>query len=263
MSHPHKIWVFGMYLQQRKGVGREMNTIEQAVEEIQTNVIEDLNDIEPEETAFIESEETEALPVIKLEQWEKEIEAEENLELIHFVANRFRNTRVPYDELFAVCTMGYTKALNAFDKNRGVKLSTFAVNCMQNEVKFYLRKDKKHRQNTVSTGTILSRDKNGNDFQLEDILSEQESENVMSVEDTYELSEDKGIIREAIESLTEQEQYIMNSRYGLNGFEEKTQKLIAEEIDMSQANVSKIQKNCIDKIKRFVLTQYDDERIEY
>lgn len=199
----------------------------------------------------------------KLEQWEKEICAEENMDLIHYVANRFRNTRLPYDDLYSVCMMGYTKALNAFDKDRGVKLSTFAVNCMQNEVKFYLRKEKKHTTNTVSMGTILSRDKNGNDFQLEDILSEKGNEKVLSIEATYELTEDKSIIDEAILSLTEQEQYIMNSRYGLQGYQPKTQKLIAEEIDMSQANVSKIQKNCIDKIKRYVESQYNDDRIAY
>lgn len=216
-----------------------------------------------EDVEMLDLEEVEAKPILKLEQWEKEICAEENMDLIHFVANKFRNTRLPYDDLYSVCMMGYTKALNAFDKNRGVKLSTFAVNCMQNEVKFYLRKEKKHTTNTISSGTVLSRDKNGNDFQLEDILSEQENENVLSIEDTYELSEDKGIILEAIDSLTDQEQYIMNSRYGLNGFQVKTQKLIAEEIDMSQANVSKIQKNCIDKIKRFVESQYEDERIAF
>ncbi|WP_442637636.1 sigma-70 family RNA polymerase sigma factor [Rossellomorea marisflavi] len=214
------------------------------------------------EVSTDEKEEEKKEP-LKLEQWEKEIEAEENMDLIHFVANKFRNTRLPYDDLYSVCMMGYTKALNAFDKNRGVKLSTFAVNCMQNEVKFYLRKEKKHTTNTVSMGTILSRDKNGNDFQLEDILSETANEKVLSIEDTYEKTEDKNIVEEAIESLTEQEQYIMRSRYGLRGHKPKTQKLIAEEIDMSQANVSKIQKNCIDKIKRYVESQYNDERIAF
>lgn len=215
------------------------------------------------ESVSADEEEKEVKEPLKLEQWEKEIEAEENMDLIHFVANKFRNTRLPYDDLYSVCMMGYTKALNAFDKNRGVKLSTFAVNCMQNEVKFYLRKEKKHTTNTVSMGTILSRDKNGNDFQLEDILSETENEKVLSIEATYEQTEDKNIIDEAIQSLTEQEQYIMRSRYGLRGHKPKTQKLIAEEIDMSQANVSKIQKNCIDKIKRYVESQYNDERITF
>lgn len=226
---------------------------------------EDFLELDTQEEEFDESEEevVEVRKPEKLEQWEKEICAEENMDLIHYVANKFRNTRLPYDDLYSVCMMGYTKALNAFDKNRGVKLSTFAVNCMQNEVRFYLRKEKKHTTNTVSMGTILSRDKNGNDFQLEDILSEKENEKVLSIEDTYELTEDKGIIDEAIQSLTDQEQYIMNSRYGLKGFQPKTQKLIAEEIDMSQANVSKIQKNCIDKIKRYVESQYNDDRIAY
>lgn len=238
----------------------ERETVKDAVQEFQVNESE--IDLETETVDLVPTEGEEvALPPVKLEQWEKELYAEENGDLIHFVANKFRNTRLPYDDLHSVCMMGFTKALNAFDKNRQVKLSTFAVNCMQNEVKFYLRKEKKHSTNTISSSTILSRDKNGNDFQLEDILSEHENEDVLSVEETYELDEDKSIILEAIESLTPQEQYIMNSRHGLNGFEEKTQKLIAEEIQMSQANVSKIQKNCTEKIRQYVIARYGDEMV--
>ncbi|WP_251030836.1 MULTISPECIES: sigma-70 family RNA polymerase sigma factor [unclassified Exiguobacterium] len=198
-----------------------------------------------------------------LVQEEKDRYAVENVKLIHHVANKFRNTKLPYDELFSVCTLGFTKALNAFDKGHGTKFSTFAVNCMQNEVKFFLRKEKKFRENTVSMGMVLSQDKNGNDFQLEDILSEAANSKleVLSIEDKYEVTEDKLAILEAIDQLTLQEQYIMNSRYGLNGFRVKTQKTIAEEIEMSQANVSKIQKNCIDKIKRYVESTYQDERV--
>ena len=244
-----------------KTFGENVEKIEIEIE-LEIDVDEDEDEFEPTMGESESESEVEVKEVIKLEQWEKEIYAEDNMDLIHFVANKFRNTRLPYDDLYSVCMMGYTKALNAYDKNRGVKLSTFAVNCMQNEVKFYLRKEKKHSANTVSSGTILSRDKNGNDFQLEDILSEQEKEGILSIEDTYELSEDKGIILEAIDSLTNQEQYIMNSRYGLNGFKVKTQKLIAEEINMNQANTSKIQKNCIDNIKRYVESHYDDERIK-
>lgn len=234
---------------------------------VSLNLLEEVEDVDleelEEETLIFEDavEEGEVYVPEKLEQWEKEMYAEENQKLIHHVANKFRNTRIAYDELFSVCMMGFTKALNAYDKKRGVKLSTFAVNCMQNEVKFYLRKDKRHRENTVSMGMVLSQDKNGNDFQLEDILSEHANETILSIEDTYEIAEEKSSILEAIDSLTPQEQYIMNSRYGLNGLEVKTQKAIAEEIDMSQANVSKIQKNCIDKIKRYIEIAYPDEQL--
>lgn len=230
------------------------------LKELADMLLED-GDITENILIFIDEEPKEDYIPEKLEQWEKEIYAVENEKLIHHVANKFRNTRLPYDELFSVCMMGFTKALNAYDKKRGVKLSTFAVNCMQNEVKFFLRKEKKHRDNTVSMGMVLSQDKNGNNFELEDILSEHANEEVLSIEDKYEIAEDKDIIMEAIEQLTEQEQYIMNSRYGLNGLQVKTQKTIAEEIDMSQANVSKIQKNCIDKIKKYVEATYSDERI--
>ena len=195
----------------------------------------------------------------KISQEEKDRLAEENMDLIHYVANSFRNTKLPYDDLYSVCMLGYTKALNAYDKGRGVKLSTFAVNCMQNEVKFFLRKEKKHLKNTLSMGMVLSKDKNGNDFELEDIISDKNMEDTETVEEILEKMEDKNIILAAIETLPHQEQYIMNARYGLAGYKVKTQKEIAEEINMSQANVSKIQKNCIDRIKHYIKMHYAKE----
>ena len=69
----------------------------------------------------------------KLTEEEKNQLAEENMRLVHYVANKFRNTKLMYDDLYGAALLGFTKALNAYDSERGAKFSTFAVNCMKNE----------------------------------------------------------------------------------------------------------------------------------
>lgn len=195
----------------------------------------------------------------KLTNEEKEIIAEENIKLIHYVANSFRNTKIFYDDLYGAAQLGFTKALNSYDSERGAKFSTFAVSCMRNEIRFFLRKERKQSDNTVSYNFVLTTDKNGNEFELFDTLSEKD-EGLPELDELMVQKESRGAILEAVDQLTEMEQFIMNHRYELNGFPFKTQKAISEEIGMSQANVSKMQKNCIDKIKAFLAEDYESYR---
>lgn len=191
---------------------------------------------------------------------EKNRIAEENMQLIHYVANMFRNTRIDYDELYGAAMFGFTKALNSFDTEKGAKFSTYAVNCMKNEIRFFLRKERRQSENSVSYNLVLSTDKNGNDFELYDILVN-ESLDATEVSELIIQKENRVAVRRAIERLTPIEQYIIRHRYGLDGAEIKTQKQIASEINMSQANVSKIQKNCLKKIEEYLVEEYDDDEL--
>ena len=61
--------------------------------------------------------------------------------------------------------------------------------------------------------------------------------------------------------MPENEQYIILNRFELNGQPRKTQKTISEEINMSQANVSKLQKNAIRKIKFYLQLRLEDKEL--
>lgn len=186
---------------------------------------------------------------------EKDQIAAENFTLVYYVANNFRNTRIDLTELVSIGVVGYAKALNAYDTERSVKFSTFAINCIQNEILFFLRKEKKHMQNNISMNLILSTDKNGNSLNMEDIVSEESGE-TRSLEEGAELSSDIDMMRMAIKDLSPKEQYIVTYRYGLDRGIIKTQSEIAKTIDMSQANVSKIEKNILEKMKTLLKNKY-------
>lgn len=188
--------------------------------------------------------------LLLLTQEEKERIAEENYSLVFYVVKMFQNSGVSYDELVSIAMVGYAKALNAFDKDRNVKFSTYAINCIRNEILFFLRKEKSHMRNNVSMGTILSMDKNGNNLYLEEVISSDEKEN--KLEENIILNEDISLLREAIGHLTPKEAYIITYRYGLDRGIIKTQKEIASTIGMSQANVSKLEKSILEKIKHML-----------
>ena len=65
--------------------------------------------------------------------------AEENLGLVHLCANRFRGRGIEYDDLYSAGCIGLLKAVKAFDSERGVKFSTYAVPVILGEIKRLFR----------------------------------------------------------------------------------------------------------------------------
>lgn len=64
---------------------------------------------------------------------------EENLGLVHLCANRFRGRGIEYDDLYGAGCVGLVKAASAFDEDRGVKFSTYAVPVILGEIKRLFR----------------------------------------------------------------------------------------------------------------------------
>lgn len=174
--------------------------------------------------------------------------AEKNFNLIHYVANSFDNTHLSHDELVSIGSVGYTKALNTYRKDKETKFSTYAIYCIKNEILHFLRKEKKHKNNLLS-GNVLSEDKEGNILSLEDIFSNDMNDEAF-VDDLVLLKEDIKILTEAIKKLSERDQYIIKNRYGLDGRKIMTQYDIATELGMSQANVSKLEQGILKKLFR-------------
>ncbi len=64
---------------------------------------------------------------------------EQNLGLVHSCANRFRGKGIEYDDLYSAGCMGLVKAFDAFDDQRGVRFSTYAVPVILGEIRRLFR----------------------------------------------------------------------------------------------------------------------------
>lgn len=180
---------------------------------------------------------------------EKEELAEKDEKLVQYMAKRFVNTGIDEDELIGIAYEGYVKALNMYRKNKKTKFSTYACKCMGNEILCFLRKEKKWTDNVTSMNAPIGVDKNGNALDLEKVLKEESTKAL----DEMIISKDiDALVLESLNILNETEKIITIYRFGLGGVEEKTQKTIAQELGISQAYVSKLEKDCLVKIKKYI-----------
>lgn len=193
---------------------------------------------------------------------EKNKLAEENFNIIHYVAKSFSNTGLGHDELVSIGSVGFVKALNTYSEKKGAKFSTYAIICVKNEILHFLRREKKHVDNTVLSGNVMYSDGEGGVLTIEDTLSNKMNDEAF-VEDVILLNEDIEILMNAIRKLPKRDQFIIINRYGIGGRKVMTQEEIGETLGMSQANVSKLEQNIIKELNSLLKGKIDIEENDY
>lgn len=180
----------------------------------------------------------------------KNLLIEHNLRLVVYIAKKFESVGVELDDLISVGSVGLIKAVNTFNFDKKIKLATYASRCIENEILMYLRKASKQRAET-SLEKPLSLDSDGNELLLSDILGVEADEVFSNLYNDVE----KNAIWSILKSLDEKEQNIIKMRFGLDGNEEKTQKQVADMLNISQSYISRIEKKILSKMKKSMAKQ--------
>ena len=212
-----------------------------------------------------------------------------NLRLVLSIIQRFTGRRENVDDLFQVGCIGLVKAVDNFNIELDVKFSTYAVPMIIGEIRRYLRDNNSIRisrsvrdlaYRALQAREEIMREKEG-DPTAEEIsvrLGEKKEAVVQAMEAIIEpislyepVFSDNGdsiyvldqlsdsgsseeiwleniVLREAMRCLSEREQKIIIMRYYMN----KTQTEIAEEIGISQAQVSRLEKNALERMKKYI-----------
>ncbi len=211
-----------------------------------------------------------------------------NLKLVLSILKSFAGRCDNMDDLFQVGCIGLIKAINNFDLSHEVKFSTYAVPMILGEVKRYLRdnnsvrisrsiKDLAYKALRVKESLIKENAKEPTALEVANILgvSEFDVANALnSLKDTVsmfepiyndggdviyladQLSKEDEIydvetkisLRKALKMIKEKERYILIQRYMVG----KTQMELADEIGISQAQISRLEKNGINSIKKLL-----------
>ena len=173
---------------------------------------------------------------------------EHNLRLVVYIARKFENTGVNIEDLISIGAIGLIKAVNTFDTSKKIKLATYASRCIENEILMYLRRNNKTRSE-ISFDEPLNIDWDGNELLLSDILGTDSDITYKSIEEELE----KKLLFAAMRKLSARERIIMETRFGLGGTEEKTQKEVAEMLGISQSYISRLEKRIIRKLQKEIL----------
>ena len=210
-----------------------------------------------------------------------------NLRLVLSIIQRFYGRGESADDLFQVGCVGLIKAIDNFDLSQNVQFSTYAVPMIIGEVKRYLRDNNSIRVSRsvrdLAYKAIQFKEKftkeHGREPHIEEIAKELDVEKeeialsfdaiqdpvslqepvyndgadsiyimdqVKDSKNTDELWAEKITIKGAMEKLNEKEKMIISKRF----FDGRTQMEVAEEIGISQAQVSRLEKTAIQHIKR-------------
>ncbi|SHM07102.1 RNA polymerase, sigma subunit, RpsG/SigG [Caldanaerovirga acetigignens] len=229
---------------------------------------------------------------IKVKQGDKEAREKlihGNLRLVLSVIQRFNNRGEYVDDLFQVGCIGLMKAIDNFDLSQNVKFSTYAVPMIIGEIRRYLRDNNPIRVSRslrdVAYKALQVRDslvnKNSREPSIDEIAKEMNvpaEEIVMALDAIQEpislfepiyhdggdpifvmdqISDDKNndenwissiAIKEAMQKLNEKEKMILTLRF----FEGKTQMEVAQEIGISQAQVSRLEKAALKHLRKYI-----------
>ena len=169
---------------------------------------------------------------------------EHNLRLVAHIIKKYYAVNVDQDDLVSIGTIGLIKAINTFDMDKNIKLSSYASRCIENEILMHFRNLKKSSQN-VSLEDAVDIDKDGNTLKLMDLLS---------IDDDFADNLDKKLNLQKInkyltETLTKRELQIINLGYGLNGSKPLTQREVSSIMNISRSYVSRIEKKALEKLK--------------
>ncbi len=212
-----------------------------------------------------------------------------NLRLVLSVIQRFNNRGENVDDLFQVGCIGLMKAIDNFDLSKNVRFSTYAVPMIIGEIRRYLRDNNPIRVSRSLRDTAYKamqmkenlKNKNSEEPSLKEVAEELDipREDIVyaldAVQDPISLfepiyhdggdpifvmdqiSDDKsedeswleGIaVREALRKLDRREKLILAFRF----YEGRTQMEVANEIGISQAQVSRLEKAALNRLKRYV-----------
>lgn len=212
---------------------------------------------------------------------------EGNLKLVLSILKRFHHRDENMDDLFQVGSFGLIKAIDNFDLSHGVKLSTYAVPMILGEIKRYLRdnnsirvsrsiKDLAYNVMKEKERITLEKGREATIDEISESLHEDPVDIVIALDsmrspvsifepiyndggDTIYLCdqiEDQRLrkkdidiniaLDDAIRDLESREKYIIDQRYIIG----KTQMEIANELGISQAQISRLEKNAIKTLKK-------------
>lgn len=169
---------------------------------------------------------------------------EHNLRLVSHIIRKYYASYEYPDELLSIGSLGLIKAVDSFKSGFGTRFATYGAKCVQNEILMFFR-SKKKRGMEVSINDTIDVDKDGNPLTYLDIISVEES-----IDSELDMKVHINKIRELVESeLLPREREIIVLRYGLRGYQPRTQREVAKYLGISRSYVSRIEKRALEKMK--------------
>ena len=176
---------------------------------------------------------------------------EHNLRLVAHIVKKYYNTGKDIDDLISIGTIGLIKGVSTFKPEKGVKLSTYAARCIENEILMVIRSTK-NIKSEMSINEPMGIDNEGNEINLLDILGT-DMDNV--IDEVHLRLQVKKLYNAINDELKDREKVIIELRYGLIDGCCKTQREIAALLGISRSYVSRIETRALKKLNKVLVDE--------
>ncbi len=170
---------------------------------------------------------------------------EHNLRLVTHIIKKYYAKDWEHDDLVSIGTIGLIKAINTYNPDKSIKLSSYASRCIENEILMHFRNSKKSAQD-MSLSDSIDTDKDGNPLMLIDVLAVPD-DFTEDLEKQVNISKLSTYIDDV---LSGREKDIIVMRYGLNGKKPLTQREVAQMLVISRSYISRIEKKALGLLRR-------------
>ncbi len=169
---------------------------------------------------------------------------EHNMRLVSHIIRKYYSSYQYPDDLLSIGSLGLIKAVDSFQFEKGTKFATYGAKCIQNEILMFFRSQKKAHME-VSLNDTIDIDRDGNPLTYLDVISTPET-----IAEDIDMNMHIEKIRELVDTvLNERERQIIILRYGLMGYQPKTQREVAKYLGISRSYVSRIEKKALTLLK--------------
>ncbi len=168
---------------------------------------------------------------------------EHNLRLVAHIVKKYYVSGSDQEDLISIGTIGLIKAVDTFDAGKGIRLSSYASKCIENEILMFFRSGKKTAQD-VSINEPIDSDKDGNALTLMDTMAVDDT-----VIDDLDVRMKSEKLYDYLPTLEPRERSVICMRYGLGGRKPLPQREVAGKLGISRSYVSRIEKRALQKLR--------------
>ncbi|MEG1426702.1 MAG: RNA polymerase sporulation sigma factor SigK [Oscillospiraceae bacterium] len=169
---------------------------------------------------------------------------EHNLRLVAHAIKKYYANINDQDDLISIGTIGLIKAIDSFKPDKGIRLSSYASKCVENEVLMFFRGQRKSAQD-VSINEPIDTDKDGNSLTIMDTMCHEDH----IIDDLDNKMKCDSLYRYVEKNLALREREIIVLRYGLFGQNPLTQREVAQRMNISRSYVSRLEKKVLEKLR--------------
>ena len=184
---------------------------------------------------------------IRISSKEQEELVLKNQGLVNYIVGKLNVHASDYEDVVSIGTIGLIKAAATFNKSKGISFATYASKCIHNEILMHFRKEKFYKK-VISLNTTAYRDEGEQEIKLEDKIADPR-DFTEEIEESEQNESFVKLISIILNLLEQKERLIM--LYEIASFK---QTAIAEDLNLSQSYISRMQRKINNKVKSYFMS---------